>query len=410
MSIAFDPLAPGFVESPYEQYAALRAADPVHRSELLSGWVLTRYADVDRVLRDGDVSVEPTSAAGNPVIDAEIERMERGGRSAATLVLRDDPDHARLRRLMQAPFGPRAVERMRDTVAARVAEALDSAIGSHGAGARTGQIDVVADFAYPLPVALFCELLGVPAEDSPKFRTWTRSVAQNLDPFLTSEEREANLALYDEMDGYLSDLVEAKREQPGDDVMSALVAAEEDGQRLTREELVAQVVTLYVAGHEPVTALVGNGLLALVRHPDQLSRLRADPSLLPHAILELLRFDGPNQFVRRIATQPIEFDEATIEPGEVIYPGVGAANRDPARWGDDAESVRIDRPDAGSHLQFGAGIHNCLGAHLARLQAEAMLGALLRRLTDIELAGDVEWSPRMVLRSVDRLPITYRTR
>ena len=405
MPIAFDPLAAGFVESPYEQYAELRAADPVHRSELLSGWVLTRYADVDRVLRDGDVSVEPANAAGNPAIDAEIERMERGGRSAATLVLRDDPDHARLRRLMQAPFGPRAVERMRATITERVGELLDELVGTSGPG-RSGRLDVVADFAYPLPVALFCELLGVPGEDSPKFRTWTQSVAQNLDPFL--EQRGAR--------GQPRPLRRDERlpcptwsrpsgARPADDVMSALVAAEEDGERLTREELVAQVVTLYVAGHEPVTALVGNGLLALMRHPDELSRLQADPSLLPHAVLELLRYDGPNQFVRRIATQPIEFDEATIEPGEVIYPGVGAANRDPARWGDDAEVLRIDRPDAGSHLQFGAGIHNCLGAHLARLQAEVMLGALLARLTDLELAGDVAWSPRMVLRAVDRLPV-----
>ena len=409
MSIAFDPLAPGFVESPYEQYAALREADPVHHSELLTGWVLTRYADVDRILRDSEVSVEPASAAGNPVIDAEIERMERGGRSAATLVLRDDPDHARLRRLMQAPFGPRAVERMRATIEQRVGEALDELIGSGGPG-RSGRIDVVADFAYPLPVSLFCELLGVPAEDSPKFRTWTQSVAQNLDPFLTSEQREANLALYDEMNGYLADLVEAKREQPADDVMSALVAAEEDGERLTREELVAQVVTLYVAGHEPVTALVGNGLLGLMRHPDQLARLQADPSLLPHACLELLRYDGPNQFVRRIATQPIELDGGTIPAGDVMYPGVAAANRDPARWGDDADVLRIDRPDAGSHLQFGAGIHNCLGAHLARLQAEVMLGALLARLGDLDLAGDVAWSNRMVLRAVDQLPVSYTTR
>jgi cytochrome P450 len=409
MSIAFDPLAPGFVEWPYEHYAALREADPVHRSDLLSGWVLTRYADVDRVLRDSTVSVEPTSAAGNPVIDAEIERMERGGRSAATLVLRDDPDHARLRRLMQAPFGPRAVERMRATITQRVDEALDEVVGSGGPGA-VGRLDVVADFAYPLPVALFCELLGVPAEDSPKFRTWTQSVAQNLDPFLTSEEREANLALYDEMNGYLSELVEAKRAEPADDVMSALVAAEEDGERLTREELVAQVVTLYVAGHEPVTALVGNGLLGLMRHPDQLARLQADLSLLPHAVLELLRYDGPNQFVRRIATQPIELDGGTIPAGDVIYPGVGAANHDPARWGPDADSLRIDRPDAGSHLQFGAGIHNCLGAHLARLQAEVMLGALLARLGDLELAGDVAWSQRMVLRAVDQLPVSYTTR
>jgi cytochrome P450 len=401
MTVAFDPMAPGFVESPYEQYAALRSADPVHRSELLAGWVLTRYDDVDRVLRDPTISVEQKSAAGNPLIDVEIARMERDGRSAATLVLRDEPDHGRLRRLLQPPFGPRAVAGLHDLVHDRVAEVLDRLV-------PMGRMDVMADFAYPLPVGIFCDLLGVPPEDSPTFRTWTQAVARNLDPVLDPAERDANLALVDEMEAYLTDLVEEKRRRPGDDLMSALVHVEEDGDRLTPGELVPQVLTLYVAGHEPVTALVGNGLLALLRHPDQLARLQADPSLLHHAVLELLRYDGPNQFVRRIATRPMELSGRAIAPGDVLYCSVAAANRDPEHFGPDADRLVIDRPDAGSHLQFGAGIHTCLGTHLARLQAEAMLGQLLARIEDIELDGDVTWSRRMVLRSVDRLPIRFR--
>lgn len=401
MTVAFDPMAPGFVESPYEQYAALRSADPVHRSELLAGWVLTRYDDVDRVLRDPTISVEQGNAAGNPLIDVEIARMERDGRSAATLVLRDEPDHGRLRRLLQPPFGPRAVAGLHDLVHDRVAEVLDRLV-------PMGRMDVMADFAYPLPVGIFCDLLGVPPEDSPTFRTWTQAVARNLDPVLDPAERDANLALVDEMEAYLTDLVEEKRRRPGDDLMSALVHVEEDGDRLTPGELVPQVLTLYVAGHEPVTALVGNGLLALLRHPDQLARLQADPSLLHHAVLELLRYDGPNQFVRRIATRPMELSGRAIAPGDVLYCSVAAANRDPEHFGPDADRLVIDRPDAGSHLQFGAGIHTCLGTHLARLQAEAMLGQLLARIEDIELDGDVTWSRRMVLRSVDRLPIRFR--
>ncbi len=402
MTVAFDPTAPGFVESPYEQYAALRATDPVHRSELLAGWVLTRYADVDRVLRDPTISVEQHNAAGNPLIDVEIARMERDGRSAATLVLRDEPDHGRLRRLLQPPFGPRAVAGLHDLVHARVTEALDRLVPA-------GRMDVVADLAYPLPVGIFCDLLGVPPEDSPTFRRWTQAVARNLDPVVDPAEREANLGLLDEMEAYLTDLVEAKRRHPGEDLMSALVHVEEDGDRLTPGELVPQVLTLYVAGHEPVTALVGNGLLALLRHPDQLARLEADPSLLHHAVLELLRFDGPNQFVRRIATQPMTLSGRAIERGDVLYCSVAAANRDPERFGPDADRLVIDRPDAGSHLQFGAGIHTCLGTHLARLQAEAMLGQLLARTRGIELDGEVSWSRRMVLRSVDRLPIRFRS-
>ncbi|MFP5255451.1 MAG: cytochrome P450 [Acidimicrobiia bacterium] len=401
MTVAFDPLAPGFVESPYEQYAALRSADPVHRSDLLAGWVLTRYDDVDRVLRDPTISVEQKNAAGNPLIDVEIARMERDGRSAATLVLRDEPDHGRLRRLLQPPFGPRAVAGLHDLVHDRVAEVLDRLV-------PLGRMDVVADFAYPLPVGIFCDLLGVPPEDSPRFRTWTQAVARNLDPVLDPSERDANLALLDEMEAYLTDLVEEKRRIPGEDLMSALVHVEEDGDRLTPGELVPQVLTLYVAGHEPVTALVGNGLLALLRHPDQLARLQADPSLLHHAVLELLRYDGPNQFVRRIATRPMELSGRAIAPGDVLYCSVAAANRDPEHFGPDADQLVVDRPDAGSHLQFGAGVHTCLGTHLARLQAEAMLGQLLAGVEDIELDGDVVWSRRMVLRSVDRLPIRFR--
>lgn len=404
---AFDPLAEGFVEWPYEHYAEVRATDPVHRSELLDGWVLTRYDDVDQILRDPTVSVEAVNAPGNSVLAAEVARMSRDGRSAATLVLLDDPDHARLRRLLQAPFGPRAVDGIRDVVVERVRDAMDELVGR-------GAMDVVADFAYPLPVAIFCELLGVPPEDSPKFRTWTKAVARNLDPLVSSEEREANLALHDEMTGYLTDLVELKRQHPGDDIMTALVQAEEDGDRLSRDELVMQVLTLYVAGHEPVSALVANGLLGLLHHPAELARLQRDPSLLHHAVLELLRYDGPNQFVRRIAIEPMRFDtpagERVIEPGDVVYCCIGAANHDPAHFGDDADALRVDRTEAASHLQFGSGIHTCLGTHLARLQAEAMLEQLVTRLDDIEVAGDVAWSPRMVLRAVDRLPVRYRVR
>ncbi|HEX6569897.1 MAG TPA: cytochrome P450, partial [Acidimicrobiales bacterium] len=194
---------------------------------------------------------------------------------------------------------------------------------------------------------------------------------------------------------------------PADDMLTALVQAEEDGDRLTHDELVAQVVTLYVAGHEPTMALVGNGLLALLRQPDQLARLRDRPDLLPNAVNELARFDGPNQFVRRIAVQPMALGDRGVAAGDVLYLGIGAANHDPSRW-PEPDRVRVDRPDAAQHVQFGSGIHHCLGAHLARLQAEVALGALTLRLDDLALAGDPVWSERMVLRGLQRLPVSYR--
>ena len=399
-AVAFDPFEAGYVESPYEQYARLRATDPVHWSDLLSGWVLTRYDDVARILRDPTISVEIENARSTPVVETERQRMNERGGKADTLVLRDDPDHARLRRLMQQPFGIRAIEGLRSMVQDRVDRELDALI-------PRGEMDVIGDFAYPLPVAVFCEMLGIPDEDSPQFREWTAAVARNLDPVLTEDQRVENLRLLGEMEDYLAALADEKRRHPADDIMTQLVQAEEEGDRLTRDELVGQLVTLYVAGHEPTTSLIGTGMRALIENPDQLAMLEADASLFPNSINEFLRWDGPNQFVRRIATQAIDLPGGTIEPGHVIYCGVGAANRDPERWGADVDEVHIDRADAAHHLQFGMGVHSCLGAHFARLQAELALRALTTRLHNLRLAGEPVWSERMVIRGLQHLPIAF---
>jgi cytochrome P450 len=396
----FDPFEPGFVASPYDQYRRLREHDPVHWSELLDGWVLTRHDDVVAVLRDPTVSVELDNARATGAVELQRKRQARSGRSTDTLVLRDDPDHNRLRKLMQQPFGPRPVEGLR----AMVGELVDGAMTDL---AGRGAMDVIGDFAYPLPVAVFNQMLGLPDEDAPRVRSWIQAVARILDPVVDDAEHARCQVLMEEMYEYVAELIELKRAEPADDVLTALVQAEDGGDRLSRDELVAQVVTLYVAGHEPTMALVGNGLLALLRQPDQLALLRARPDLLPNAVNELLRYDGPNQFVRRIALQPLPLGARTIAPGDVIYACVGAANRDPARW-DDPDAVRVDRADAAHHVQFGSGVHHCLGAHLARLQAEVALGALVHRLDDLALDGEPAWSDRMVIRSLQRLPITYR--
>jgi cytochrome P450 len=401
--VAFDPFEDGFVDSPYEQYARLRAADPVHRSDLLEGWVLTRYDDVNAVLRDHAVSVELENATPTPLVEDQLARQRQRGQDdpgTHSLVLRDDPDHNRLRRLLQRPFGARQVERIRDIVTQRVDAALAELL-------PRGAMDVVADFAYPLPVAIFCEMLGLPDDDADRVRVWIQAVARSLDPVLDDEERDRCLALLDEMQAYLEVQIERKRSEPADDVLTALVLAEEDGDRLTRDELVAQIVTLYVAGHEPTTTVIGGGLLALLRHPDQLALLRSRPDLTGNAVHELLRYDGPNQFVRRIATAPLDVGGRRIPAGDVLYPCVGAANRDPARWAE-PDAVRVDRPDASHHLQFGAGVHSCLGQHLARLQAEIALGALVRRLDEVRLDGPAVWSDRMVIRGPASVPIAFR--
>lgn len=412
----FDPLEEGFVEWPYDQYRRLRAEDPVHHSELLHGWVVTRYHDVNRILRDHGVSAEIDKAEPTPLTVAEVERRDNGGdghRGGRTLVLLDDPDHARLRKLIAPPFRARMADGLRDLVHDRVRTCVDGLVARHGAGV-TVELDLIADFAYPLPVDIFCQMLGIPEEDHPIFRYWVNCIARSLDPVISAAERDELIRATDDMYAFLEELVEAKRGHDDGDLLSTLVHAEEDGETLTHEELLAQIMTLYVAGHEPTAGLVGNGMRALLAAPDQWAALRTDRSLLRNAVAELLRFDGPNQFVRRIATSDMTFDTpsgpVTIPAGAVMYLSPASANRDEDYWGPTVDEVDIAREDASTHLQFGAGIHACLGSHLARLQAEEMFTAVLDRFEDIEPSGEPEWNTRMVIRGLNRLPVRARLR
>lgn len=403
--VTFNPMEEGFVAWPYDQYSRLREHDPVHRSELLHGWVLTRYDDVATLLRDPSISVQLDNATPTPLTEGEIERREdmTGDGGGTTIVLTDEPDHGRLRKLLAAPFSPRHIEAQRPMIQRHVSSALDDVRDRIGG---TGEVDLIADFLYPLPVTIFCELLGIPDEDNPQFRYWTQCVARALDPLIGEEERDECTAGTEAMRDYLEALVEEKRKVPTDDLMSELIQAEEDGDRLTTEELQAQLMTLYVAGHEPTAGLVGNGMVGLLRQRGQFELLASRRDLFPNAVLELLRYDGPNQFVRRITMRPTVVADVEIPAGAVIYASPGSANHDPAKWGDDAEVINVERPDVKDHLQFGAGIHRCLGAHLARVQAEEFLAAIFDRLGDIEPAGEPEWSERMVIRGLNKLPIT----
>ena len=394
MSVVFDPFEPGFDAWPYDQYRRLREQDPVHWSELLCGWLLTRYDDVTAVLRDHTVSSDLDKAKPSPVVDLHRAR-DREDREGMTVVLLDDPEHARIRKQLQAHFTARSIEQLRSSIAARVDAAITEL-------ATRGSMELIGDFAYPLPVAVFCEMLGIPTEAGPQFGQWTAAVARSLDLVISEEDYLACMELLAQMEDYLSELAEARRADPRDDVLSALVATD-----LTHAELVAQLMTLYVAGHEPTTALVGNGMTALLDAPEQLALLQERPELVPNAVQELLRFDGPNQFVRRVAVDPLPVGDAVVEPGDVIYVGVGAANHDPAHWGADADQLRVERADASQHVQFGGGIHHCLGAHLARVQAEVALTALLTRLPGLRRGGPTEWSGRMTLRSVSRVPLEF---
>ncbi len=407
-AVGFDPLAEGFAASPYEQYEQLRDHDPVHRSELLQGWVVTRFEDVGRLLRDTSVSSDIHHATPNPLTIMELELLTEQPRASRTVVLMDDPDHARIRSLMAEPFRPREIEQLRERVTTRIDRAIDRLREQHGGG--RAEIDLVGEFAYPLPVEIFSEMLGMPEEDSPRFRYWAQCVARMVDPIMSTAEREECTRGLDDMYAYLEEQVDRKRAHPNDDLLSALVHAEIDGERLSHEDLLAQLVTLYLAGHEPTASLIGAGTLALIREPDQLAHLRQDRDLLRNALSELLRFDGPNHFVRRITTRPTVVGNTDLPGGAVIYASPASANRDPRRWGDDADHVRVDRSDASQHLQFGAGVHACLGSHLARLQAEIAFTAILDRLAHLELAGTPDWGNRMFIRGLTALPIACSIR
>jgi cytochrome P450 len=398
----FDPLDPTYVEWPYPAYARLRDEDPVHWSDLLSGWIVTRFDDVAAILRDPSMSSDIHKATPNPTIDLEMEGLLEHGQATQTIVHLDDPDHARVRKLMAEPFRVREVNRLASLIEQRVDGAIDRLRDERGAGEV--DLDLIADLAYPLPVEIFSEWLGVPEEANPQFRIWTSWVARSRDPMSQEEHVELFEAL-GAMYVYLAEQAELKRQAPTGDLLSYLVHAEAEGEGLSTDELMSQLITLYMAGHEPTAGLVGNGILALLRQPDQLARLQVEPVLIRNAVSELLRFDGPNQFVRRITTQPTRVGDVEVPAGSVLFPGLASANRDPRRWGPTAEQVVVDRADADQHLQFGGGVHACLGAHLARLQAELFVRAILGRLGGIELAGEPVWSTRMFIRGLSSLPV-----
>src|SRR3954451_11030188 len=281
--IVFNPFEPGVFDDPYPHYAALREQDPVHHS-LIGSWVLTRYDDCIRVLRDPTLSVEDANAAPREDdIEAAALLERRGERGSRAILNLDPPDHDRLRRLVQKAFTPKTVENLRPEVERRVAEALDAVVAR-----GTGEMDLIADLAFPLPFAVISEMLGMPMERRDDLREWSHALVKTLDPIISVEEAKAAIAGSDAMTEHLERVIAAKRRSPGDDLLSALIAAEDDGDVLDGRELLDQVVLLYVAGHETTVNLIGNGALALLRHPDQLDRLRADPALAPNAVEELL--------------------------------------------------------------------------------------------------------------------------
>ena len=398
-----NPFAPGFFDDPYAQYQVVRDQDPVHLSPIGS-WALFRYEDVHRVLRDPHLSVEERNATPLPFeVDADIRAMmdERREGGTHTMLNMDPPGHHRLRRLVSKVFTPRMIEGLRPRVQQVADEHLDAA-------PQRAEFDIIAGLAFPLPFIVISEMLGIPeGRDRLQLRAWSGAVVKTFDPIITREEQLAAFDAIDNIIAYTNEAIAWKREHPSDDLLTALVAAEDEGDRLSEDELVEQVMLLFVAGHETTVNLIGNGTLALLRNREQLELLVGDPSVDTTFVDELLRYDSPVQMSRRIALTPYEIGDKTIEPGSMFMTCLGSANRDPLKWGPTADRLDLRRADARDHMSFGGGVHSCLGAHLARLEGQVAVSTLVRRFPNIELATETpEWNGRIVLRGLARLPVT----
>ena len=397
----FDPLSPDFIRDPYPFYERLRATDPMHITAHGAS-LASRHAHVTLVLRDkrfGKDYVDRTIKRYGPkIMDEPIFASMKHW-----MLQQDPPDHTRLRGLVVKAFTARRVEDMRPRIQQVVDQTIDAILDR-------GHMDLIEDFAFRLPVTIICDMLGIPEEHREAFYKSSRDGGRILDPVpLTAEEiAQANTGnALAKM--YFEQLFELRRRNPGDDLTTQLVQAEEDGSKLTNEEMTANIILLFGAGHETTVNLIGNGLLALHRNPDQLALLQANPSLITNAIEEFLRYDSSVQLTGRTTLEDVEdLGGKPIPKGETVLCLLGSANRDPAVYPDRPDQLDITRPNV-KPLSFGGGIHFCLGAQLARIEAEIAINTLLRRIPGLRIddTENPQWRPTFVLRGLKHLPASW---
>jgi cytochrome P450 len=402
-SLDRDLAAPEFAANPYPVYHRLREEAPVFWSESQGAWLLTRYDDVLDSLRN------PRGFSSRGRFSAVLERVPEETRPtfrpledhfSVGLLGSDPPDHTRLRGLINRAFTPRVVEQLRPRIVAIVAELLDAVEGRE-------EMDAIRDFAYPLPATVIAELLGAPPESRERFKVWSDGILSFQGTGRTTPEvlARAQRDLLD-MRAFLGELLEERRREPKEDLLTRLVEAEAEGDKLSQAELLTTCVTLLTAGHETTTNLIGNGLYTLLRHPEQLERLRQEPELMPAAVEEMLRFESPLQRNPRRVAEETELRGQRLKRGDFVLQILGAANRDPAQFPDPDRFDITRQPNR--HVAFGMGIHFCLGAPLARLEAPIAIGALLERYPNLRLATDhVEWQRHGLLRALKALPIAW---
>jgi cytochrome P450 len=389
--VRFDPFADTAVADPYPQYAALRAEDPVHWSDKLRAWVLFRYDDVAAAFRDD----ARFSAERGRASRASRAGFDADARSGLRTVSSDPPDSLAVRALLNAALVPRV-----RAIAPRIEAIVDELLAALDGRAEA---DLVADFAHALPSRVIAELFDVPAGERARFQALSRSIASGMDRLYGSDDVASGLR---EIGAYVAGLMAERAGTPGDDLVRRLVDAAHHGDRLAPLEVVAMCTALVFGGYETTVNLIGGGVLALLRHPDELARLRAEPSLVGSAVEELVRFETPPQFLSRVVAAPVALRGKALAPGDSVLLGLGSANRDPAAF--DAP----DRLDLGRapnpHLGFGLGTHFCPGAQLARLETRAALSALVARFPALALVGEPVWRRTLVLRGLERLPVRLR--
>jgi cytochrome P450 len=397
----FNPLSPDFIRDPYPSFAILRENDPMFLTPF-KAYLASRNADVSLILRDRrfgkDFAGRTIARHGPEIMNEPVFRS-----MSHWMLTQDPPDHTRLRGLVVKAFTARRIDDMRPRIQAIVNDSIDRV-------EKNGRMDLIADYAFRLPVIVICDMLGIPESDREIFFQRERTGGRLLDPVPLSraEIDEAN-AGHENSLAYFQRLFELRRREPGDDLTTQLVQAEEDGSKLTNDELVANIILLFGAGHETTVNLIGNGLLALHRNPDQLALLKSHPELLPNAIEEFLRYDSSVQITGRVALEDMGvIGGKDIKKGDAVMCLLGSANRDPEAYPDNPDKLDITRKNIRVH-SFGGGIHFCLGAQLARIEAEIAIATLLRRLPDLKIDDVVnpEWRPTFVLRGLKSLPASW---
>jgi hypothetical protein len=391
-------LDPEVLANPYPLYQRLRTEAPVYWDPYLHAWVVTRYADVITVLHHFSANRTPSPEQLAAIGLAELAPLAQV--MVKQMLFMDAPDHTRLRGLASTAFTPARVEALRSHIRGILNDLLAPVLAA-------GRMDVIADLAAPLPAIVTAEMMGVPSADADQLKEWSADFAEVLGNFQHNPDRAARtLKCVEEMTSYFRDAIQSQRGQPRDGLINALLTAEIDGDRLTEEEIIANCIVTMVGGQETTTNLIGNGMLTLLRHPNELERLRNDLTLIPSAVEELLRYESPSQHTARICSEDTELGGKKIRKGQAVIAVMGAGNRDPERF-PDPDRLDLGRPD-NRHLAFGWASHFCFGAPLARMEGQLVFEAIARRMTNLQLEpGALVWRDNLGLRGLISLPVTF---